>query len=205
MTSAEERALEHAWRYFSLHAGQRTTVFNFFAAAAGLALSGLAYVSATTTIRSEFGLVAGLGTILLSFVFWKLDQRVAQLTKHSEKILVEQEEQAFPNGQRVFAQADKLPVNISMLPFSGTWSYGRSFRLLFATVAALGLLGAALNGYRLVIDTKSKAQQEGKPAQQPALKHTDSNQNGSLKLSTRPGSKASSTAPDSSRKADAGH
>lgn len=157
MSNVDERAMEHAWRYFALHAEQRTTVFNFFAAAAGLTLSGLAYVSSTNSIPSEFGLVAGLGVMLLALVFWKLDQRVAQLTKCAEEILIANEQQAFPEAQQVFAQSEKLPVNRYKSPFSGTWTYGRSFRILFISVAALGLIGAGINGYRFVRATKDKA------------------------------------------------
>ena len=46
MTEDESRDLEHAWRYFALHAEQRMTVFNFFVASAGLALTGLAWTLA---------------------------------------------------------------------------------------------------------------------------------------------------------------
>lgn len=157
MSNVDERAMEHAWRYFALHAEQRTTVFNFFAAAAGLTLSGLAYVSATNSTPSEYGVVAGFGATLLALVFWKLDQRVAQLTKCAEEILIVSEKLALPEAQQVFAQADKLTVNQSKSPFSGTWTYGRSFRILFVSVAALGLIGAGINGYRLVGAAKDQA------------------------------------------------
>ena len=60
MTKHHEIALDHAWRHFELHAVQRTTVFNFFAASAGLVLSGLAYILATASAPREFGVAAGL-------------------------------------------------------------------------------------------------------------------------------------------------
>lgn len=168
MTNVDERAMEHAWRYFALHAEQRTTVFNFFTAAAGLTLSGLAYVSATDSAPGEFGLAAGVGAMLLALVFWKLDQRVAQLTKCAEEILIANEKLAFPEVQQVFARSEKLPINRSKSPFSGTWTYGRSFRILFASVAALGLIGAGINGYRLVRATKDKAPSPASVASLPA-------------------------------------
>jgi len=34
--------LDYAWRYFSLHAGQRIAIFNFFVVLSGLSLPGLA-------------------------------------------------------------------------------------------------------------------------------------------------------------------
>jgi hypothetical protein len=156
VTGDHERALEHCWRYFALHSQQRITVFNFFVAASGLTLSGLAYVLATPSTPKEFGVAAGIGAMLLALIFWKLDQRAAQLIKCSEQILIASERQTMSDRQQMFAQTEALPVNTSLLPFSGTWSYGRSFRFLFAGVAALGLLGAALNGYRNLLHSKSE-------------------------------------------------
>lgn len=150
MIDTNELALEHAWRYFALHSEQRTTVFNFFAAAAGLTLTGLAYVLGTSGAPAQFGVAAGVGAVLLALVFWKLDQRVAQLTKCAEQVIAELEIEVLPDAYRMFSRADTLPVNASRSPFCGSWSYGRSFRILFASVAALGLSGAAINGYSLL-------------------------------------------------------
>ncbi|EKB9382313.1 TPA: hypothetical protein ACID37_006234 [Pseudomonas aeruginosa] len=36
-----DRSIEHAWKYFELHAQQRMTVFNFFLAIAGLVAAGI--------------------------------------------------------------------------------------------------------------------------------------------------------------------
>jgi hypothetical protein len=51
MNDDEARNLDHAWRYFSLHAEQRMTVFNFYVASAGLALTGLAWTLADGSTR----------------------------------------------------------------------------------------------------------------------------------------------------------
>ncbi len=162
MSGSDDLALEHAWRYFELHAAQRTTVFNFFAASASLTLSALAYVLTNSSAPGEFGVAAGVGAVLLAVVFWKLDQRVAQLTKCSEQIIVELEGRMFDVKAQTFAQADGLPVNDFRSPFAGTWSYGRSFRVLFTGVAVLGLVGVSLNGYRLLTREPEKhAQQTG--------------------------------------------
>jgi hypothetical protein len=150
VSNRDELALEHAWRYFALHSEQRTTVFNFFVAAAGLILSGLAYVLGTRGTPALFGVAAGVGAVLLALVFWKLDQRVAQLTKCAERVIVQLEFAVLSDVHGMFSHADALSVNGSRWPFRGTWSYGRSFRILFAVVAILGLSGAAINGYELV-------------------------------------------------------
>ena len=36
-----QRSMEHAWRYFELHAQQRMTVFNFYLAISGLLAAGI--------------------------------------------------------------------------------------------------------------------------------------------------------------------
>ena len=45
--------LEHAWKYFQLHAAQRIAVFNFFVAASGLQTAGLIY-----SLRGGYGTAA---------------------------------------------------------------------------------------------------------------------------------------------------
>lgn len=80
---------EYAWSYFQLHAGQRMTTFNFFIVIAALLTTALA-----STFRSEFeyhiaGAILGFGITVMSFVFWKLDQRVRFLIKHAEDSLKE--------------------------------------------------------------------------------------------------------------------
>jgi hypothetical protein len=136
-----EVAFEHAWRYFALHSAQRTTVFNFFVASAGLTLSGLGYVLATSAFPRHFAVVAGLGAVLLAFTFWKLDQRVVQLIKASERVMIETERTMFQKDRRVFCIADEAPVNMG-ISLTQPWSYGRSFKTLFVMTALLGLAGA---------------------------------------------------------------
>lgn len=142
MNEENERLLEHAWRHFSFHAQQRTTVFNFFTASAGLTLSGLFYVLATPTAPKIFGVAAGLSAALLALIFWKLDQRVTQLIKEGENVSIAVEQLLTNQLHRVFSRVEQINVNTSYFPFSGTWSYGRAFRLMFIIVAFTGLLGA---------------------------------------------------------------
>jgi hypothetical protein len=136
-----EVAFDHAWRYFALHSEQRTTVFNFFVASSGLTLSGLGYVLATDTVPRYFGLVAGLGAALLAFTFWKLDQRVGQLIKTSERVMIGTEHAMLREQYRLMSIADEAPVNLGA-SFVSSWSYGRSFRTLFLVTAIMGLAGA---------------------------------------------------------------
>ena len=148
MTTDEQAALDHAWRHFALHAGQRISVFNFYVASSGLLLSGLVYVLATDKAPWPLGVAAGLGAAALSLVFWKLDQRSAELVNAGETVIEAIEASALPPGSRVFTAISVLPVNTwPPSPRSG-WSFGRSFRVLFAAVAVLGLAGAATSAFR---------------------------------------------------------
>jgi hypothetical protein len=150
MSNLDDRLSEQGWRYFALHSEQRTTVFNFFVASAGLTLSGLFYILATPSAPKAFGVAAGIGAMLLATIFWKLDQRVAQLIKEAERLMIDVEAGTPDPRLRVFERAERLPVNGSRWPLYGTWSYGRSFRSMFLVVGLLGTGGALSSSYTLV-------------------------------------------------------
>lgn len=177
MTEDESRNLEHAWRYFALHAAQRTTVFNFFVASAGLALTGLAWTLADGSKKWPLGAAAGLGAAALSFIFWRLDQRNGQLVKNAEDAMVALESGLLPAAAVTTAER-RLPNNAGWTATSTPWTFGRSFRLLFAAVALLGIVGGAIT--IRVGTSKPKPAQEG---QNPSGKATGG----------RPAAKATST------------
>ena len=77
----------HAWRYFELHANQRIAVFNFFLVLSGLIAAGLAAAVQAAGLLLVVGAVLGLLLALVSFIFWKLDQRTSFLIKHAEQAL----------------------------------------------------------------------------------------------------------------------
>src|SRR5580704_16155126 len=52
--------LEHAWRYFALHANQRMSLFNFFLVLAGLISAGLAACLQRTGSFQLLGVALGL-------------------------------------------------------------------------------------------------------------------------------------------------
>jgi len=143
MTEDESRDLEHAWRYFALHAEQRMTVFNFFVASAGLALTGLAWTLADGSKKWPLGAAAGLGAAALSFVFWRLDQRGGQLVKNAEDAMVTLES-GLPRAAAVTTIERRLSNNAGWMTMSTPWTFGRSFRLLFGAVALLGIVGSAI-------------------------------------------------------------
>lgn len=143
MTEDESRDLDHAWRYFALHAEQRMTVFNFYVASAGLALTGLAWTLADGSTKWPLGAAAGFGAAALSFVFWRLDQRGGQLVKNSEDAMLALES-GLLQAAAVTTAERRLPNNAGWMAMSTPWTFGRSFRLLFAAVALAGIVGSGI-------------------------------------------------------------
>lgn len=132
-----QRSMDHAWRYFELHAQQRMTVFNFY-----LAISGLIAAGIGICLQQGAGfsvLVSMLGGVLsfVSLLFWKLDQRVTEMIKKSEAALRVIEQESIISVAALFSNDSS---NNSSAGLFSVWSYGRCFRVAFMTV---GLIGAA--------------------------------------------------------------
>jgi hypothetical protein len=97
------------------------------------------------------GIALGVVLIVISFVFWKLDQRAAFLVKHAEEALKVLEADTIAN-LRLFAnepirhsEAQKA-ANWLMRP----WTFGESFRCLFSLMAISGLAAAVFFTLRLL-------------------------------------------------------
>ncbi len=95
MTSSRESpdsdsaAMEYAWRWFSLHAGQRLQLFNFFFGSSAV----LATAYATSFGKKDWVVAVsiGLAACLVSVSFWRLDIRTAELVHKAEDALGELE------------------------------------------------------------------------------------------------------------------
>jgi Flp pilus assembly protein TadB len=131
----EKAALDHAGRYFDLHAGQRMSLFNFYLVLSGLVLAGIAGTYSNSTLQTV-GAFLGFALSIVAFVFWKLDQRVCFLMKRAEAALA-QLESALPSAARLFhSEPDHTRHACSA---AGIWTYGKSFRLVFSLMGAVGL------------------------------------------------------------------
>lgn len=144
----DSELLEHVWRYFELHAGQRMSLFNFFVALAGVAGAGIAAsLTAARPLPAVAGIL-GLMLVLTAIVFGKLDQRVCFLMGQAEKTGARVEERLFHNAEdRLFQQEPGLTASAAARPgLAKLWTYGRSFSLVFW---AVGILGALASTYSL--------------------------------------------------------
>jgi len=82
-----DEKFEYALRYFELHAGQRMSTFNFFVVLSALLISGLIKTFEKDFSYPQMGYFVSCALMLVTFVFWKLDQRVRFLIKHAEEAL----------------------------------------------------------------------------------------------------------------------
>jgi len=150
--ATRQRALEHGWRYFELHANQRMALFNFFLVLSGLVAAGLAASLQEGSYFITLGIVFGLFLIVISFVFWKLDQRVSFLLKHSEAAIATLELENLPVSGQLFAnEPSRLSaINSSLHGLLRVWTYGECFRLVFFTMALFGAVIVVLAALRFL-------------------------------------------------------
>jgi hypothetical protein len=145
---------DYAWSYFQLHANQRMSSFNFFVVIAALLTTGIA-----RTFDKDFefylvGVMLGASLSVVSFTFWKLDQRVRYLVKHAEETLKRLEDMSVldrESEQRVaklFSTEEQLTHEIrsikSIKPWEWHLSYSDCFGVVYIVFVLLGLLGSTM-------------------------------------------------------------
>lgn len=141
MSEEFNRASEHVWRYFELHAQQRMTVFNFYIAITGLLAAGIGFTLQQGEKYVIFTFLMGLFLSFISFIFWKLDQRVSMLIKSAELALHELEIKLEDANSRIMTKdSNNNSINSGV---RSIWTYGKCFRISFMVVGITGLLLAA--------------------------------------------------------------
>lgn len=139
---SSEQAVEHAWKYFELHSNQRTTLFNYYllimvglGTAIGVILQADAKFSYVGVFLSSF-------VSLVSYLFWKLDQRTSFLIKQSEQIFKNLERNSSVDiGIFCKEEANLAKINLDKNYFNAILTYGKIFRFTFFTTGGVGLLG----------------------------------------------------------------
>ncbi|HVY28230.1 MAG TPA: hypothetical protein VHB79_16855 [Polyangiaceae bacterium] len=125
------------------------SLFNYFVLCFAFVSAGLA-----GCIRAEgplrlVGAALGLTLAAIALAFWKLDQRSAFLVKHAEGALREIEKQVAEEEARLFHDEPEETAGSQQLPSPlwRVWTYGQTFRVLFAIAGVVGLGGCALSVY----------------------------------------------------------
>ena len=145
---------KQAWDYFSMHASQRLTIFNFYIGLSSFTATG--YV-ASFNRDSNLGSVRALLAFLLcffAFVFWKLDQRTNVLIKNAENTLKHFEEsQAHHLHAKVFLH-EEIETETHRKSIKGWgkvmfWrlplSYSQCFNTVYLTFFSIGIGALAWN------------------------------------------------------------
>lgn len=144
---------KYAWDYFQLHSNQRMTAFNYFIALSALVATGLgATLQQNGTRFCVMGISLGGLLMVISFVFWKIDQRTRRLIKNAEKALMHAESD-FPcfvktqethctqlftyEGLTTQALQERTKFKLLRAPLS----YTQSFNIIFSAFALCGLGG----------------------------------------------------------------
>jgi hypothetical protein len=128
--------MEHGWRYFSLHAAQRMSVFNFFVVLSGVVLAGLAATLQAERHLAAIGAALGFTLIVVAFLFWRLDSRTSSLIKNAEAALATLEQRFGVPAARLVQIDRDTPER---------WTYGRALRIVYSCMALAGLVGASLS------------------------------------------------------------
>ena len=149
----KEKIFEHAWSYFQLHSQQRITLFNYYITISTIICTAIGYCYQSTA-REEYlkiGIFLSIFLLILTFIFWKFDQRTSFLIKHSERILKEIEAENFETSLYLFKVESEsvLKENLNKeCILCKIWTYGTSFRVIFLLMALLSI-AAIFFGFRL--------------------------------------------------------
>ena len=139
--------LDHAERYFALHAAQRMSLFSFFVVVAGTLGAAIAASLQLPKLLNLLGVGVGVLLAVTAFVFWKLDQRSAFLVKHAEDSLRQLEDSLPISAARLFSlepERSREAIRTAPTPFLRMWTYGSAFRLMFWSMGLTGIIGAVL-------------------------------------------------------------
>ena len=144
-TSIEKR--EYAWQYFKAHADQRMSLFNFFVVISALLTAALATTWKKDCDYPIYGLFLSCGMIVISFVFWKLNQRVAYFIKHAESALKNIENSSLKDEDltRLFClEETKTKIVRGKVNWKlWTWhmTYSECFGVVYVVFAVIGFIG----------------------------------------------------------------
>ncbi len=139
--------MDHAWRYFELHAGQRMSTFNYFLVVFGIVSAGLAGCLRADGIFRLMGAALGVCLIVVAVAFWKLEQRVAFLIKHAEDALRQLELVHVVDSARLFQKEPEHTRETQAMSSAAKriWTYGKSFRIVYGLAMVVGLAGLVLS------------------------------------------------------------
>lgn len=117
------------------------TVFNFFLAISGIIAAGIGVSLQQGEKFSALASALGIFLSLVSFLFWKLDQRVSEMIKISERAMLAIENLLGIHEVSIFTSEHQLVHPKGLLSI---WTYGKCFRITFSAVGTIGVLSIAI-------------------------------------------------------------
>lgn len=140
-----EQAVEHAWKYFELHSNQRLTMFNYYLfIMAGLG-TAIGVILQTSKSFAYVGIFLSILSIVVSIIFWKLDQRTSFLIKQSEAVFKNLERNsAIDIGIFCNEEANLERSNKDKLFINRIITYGFIFRTIFFITGLIGCIGVSI-------------------------------------------------------------
>lgn len=147
---------DYAWEYFKVHAQQRMSLFNFFVVFSSLATTCLVATFQEKTHAPMVGMAIGILLVVISFTFWKLDERVRFLIKHAESALKWVESTYSledgidkPHILRLFTCEERQTAG------NGQLTYSKCFLATFLVFGIVGVVGTVLSAAYLGWDLRS--------------------------------------------------
>jgi len=141
---------KQAWDYFSTHASQRMSIFNFYIALSSVTATTYAASWKTDSNLQPARWLLSFLLCLFAFVFWKLDQRNKALIRNAERALKYFENtDAEEISAKVFSQ-EEIETDLKRSSLVGwrrlqiwnwTLSYSRCFSFVYLVFAAVGAFG----------------------------------------------------------------
>ena len=153
--TTEEASRKYAWDYFTIHAAQRLSAFQFFITLSTAFVGGFLLLLKGSDLQRWMAII-GLMLTFTAFTFFKLDERTRMLVKNGEGALryldslhARPADGALPHALCLFDRDDALrQQDPTRWMFLGTYSYTRCFRSVFLCFGVLGLVAA---GYCLAL------------------------------------------------------
>lgn len=155
---SDKDVLDLIWKYFEHHGNQRLTHINFFTV-----LSSALIISQFTIINSQkvvcyIPMILGVIQCIISFVFYKIDDRTKFLVKHAEETITEIErhynfynDKEYSKRLRLFTNevtATREARQYSKCFLFKQISHRLSYRILLASFSVIGLLAGLLGFIR---------------------------------------------------------
>lgn len=140
-----EQLVEHAWKYFILHSTQRMTLFNYFLFIMAALGAGIGAILQASDKLEYTGIYLSFLVVIVSIIFWKLDQRTSFLIKRSENVLIDLEARS-GNGIEIFRNEENnmLDENSNRFLFNKIITYGKIFRFTFFITGTVGVISIAM-------------------------------------------------------------